>query len=37
MTAWWEAGNKIEIRDEWFDHSPRDLDALLERCGIKRA
>lgn len=26
-------GDKLEIRDEWFDHSPDQLAELLKRIG----
>lgn len=27
---------RLYIRDEWFDHTPAHLDALLDRIGVKR-
>lgn len=29
-------GEKHFIRENWFDHSPAHVDALLERVGITR-
>lgn len=31
------SGDRLEIPDEWFDHSDADLDNLLAPFGIKRA
>ncbi len=36
MTVFRNPHGKLEIGDSWFDHSPHQLDDLLERCGITR-
>lgn len=34
MTVWKDDDGKLTIKDEWFDHSQRDLDELLKSVGI---
>lgn len=36
MTVFRKPDGKLEIGDNWFDHSTGQLTDLLERCGIAR-
>jgi len=29
-------GNDLFIREDWYDHSPTQLNTLLERVGVER-
>lgn len=36
MTVFRKQPGVLEIPDNWYDHSPEQLDELLTRCKVKR-